>query len=195
MEQLLTERFKEPHFPEEISQFLLLDDESVFGYAKFANSQWAKRFLGREHFREVWASDWQAAEYPREYDEHVAKKLKEHYPDDEVIVDRFVKSPIRFAAEDDTPMIYMIDRKDHTEAYSLRERASIVSKLEEPIYIFRVYAVEKQAERVRNHIKKIYQSIKIYWKKGVSKVYVFHRRAWRPAPFDVSDLSLRSVFP
>jgi len=160
----LKDKFGDECFPQNPDEFLSLDDESIFQYAKASSQKnsWAGRFLRREHFREVWSSDRLADTFAdsREYDEQVAQMLKGYYKEDQVFVDRFVKAPIRFADEDNSPTIHIIDRKDQTVTYSLREMASVVSKLEDPIYVFRVYAEEKIAQDVYYRIKKIYHVFK-----------------------------------
>lgn len=143
--------------PSKPSEFARWDDYTVLVKAKDHQSQWADMFLNRKHFSRAYetelASTKEEREMQRKADAILVEELKKEFKSDLVIIDLFQKPAVKFTLADDTPTINIVSKDDPTKTYSLKDKAPIVAKLEEPIYAFRVYADDSIAKEVYKHIK------------------------------------------
>ncbi len=160
---LLQDKFGAPRFPVTVDDFLNLDDYAVVEQAKNINSPWANKFLNRIHYKCAWetqlsGSPGHKAEQ-RKLDLLVKQELEEQYSPHQVIVDWYQKAPIKFEV-DETPTISVIRQGSPVETDSFRDKAPVIAKLDDPIYIFRVYAIESLHRQIHEDLLMRYEILK-----------------------------------
>ncbi|AEG58487.1 HD domain-containing protein [Desulforamulus ruminis] len=159
LKDLLLEKNGKKRLPTNPEKFILWDDDAVLQEAKNSSSLWAERFLNRKHLKCVWETDPRPLKEERAYQTRIKDELESRYKSSQVIVDQYQKAPIKFDI-DGTPTIHVLSNQSATEAFSFRDKAPIVAKLEEPIYIFRVYTDEENAKEVKDYADMRYVILK-----------------------------------
>lgn len=143
--------------PSDVSEFINWDDYSVIEKAKTLDSPWADRFLNRKHLTCIWESEpaltAEERKLQRETELQIKDELEARYKPYQVIIDRYQKPPLKFTLSDGSPTISVISKGDPTKTYSLKDRAPVIAKLEEPIYVCRIYADEDVAKEVREYVQ------------------------------------------
>lgn len=142
--------------PKDVGAFIQWDDYSVIEKAKTIQSPWAERFLNRVHLKCIWESEpaltMEERIVQRESELQIKEELESRYPPYQVIVDRYQKPPLKFTLSDGSPTISIISKEDPAITYSLKDRAPVIAKLEEPIYVCRIYADMDVAKEVREYV-------------------------------------------
>lgn len=86
----------------------------------------------------------------KKFAEHIKSVLTQKgFNDNELIIDNIQHPPIRFSDEEGNPLIRILEKNG--VANSVNKYSSILSSLNDPIYIFRVYA----GEGIMADVKKI----------------------------------------
>ncbi|MCL5779538.1 MAG: HD domain-containing protein [Firmicutes bacterium] len=158
LKEILKLKYGKTKLPSDLEEFKKWDDYSVIENAKTISSPWAGKFLNREHLKCVWqtelASTKEEREKQRKIDSIIKEELEKKYKPYQIIVDLYQKPPLKFTLADGvTPTVSVISKENPTQTYSFKDRAPIVAKLEEPIYVFRVYADEDIAQEVKDFIQ------------------------------------------
>lgn len=149
LKEMLKEKYGKEKLPTDIDQFLDLDDYQVIEYAKNSNSKWADRFVNRRHLKCIEDGSSMISTGDQHYHEIIKSELESRFGDG-IIVDRTQKAPVRFEDESD-PTILVVDK--NLETYSFKQIAPVVAKLEEPIYVFRVYSEPNLENKIKEYIK------------------------------------------
>lgn len=165
LKEILKEETKAGKFPSDVEEFIQWGDYTIINKAKESQSPWANRLLNRVHMKYVFEHEPEKTpeerQLQREYELIIKEELEERYTPYEVIVDREQKVPIKFELSDDgPPTIIIVNKNDSNKIYPFKDRAPIVAKLEEPIYVFRVYADNDIEEEVTNYIRTRYKVLK-----------------------------------
>lgn len=157
LREILVRETSTGRLPSEVSEFIAWDDYSVIEKAKLLNSPWADRFLNRKHIKCVWETDpaltMDDRKVQREAELQIKEELEAKYKPYQVIVDRYQKPPLKFTLSDGSPTISVISKDDPTRTYSLKDRAPVIAKLEEPIYVCRIYADADVSKEVRDYVQ------------------------------------------
>lgn len=160
---ILKSSFGIDRLPVDVEEYLKLDDYSVIEKAKTVSSVWANKFLNRVHFKAVWETESVGSKEERaeqrKLDSIIKEELEAKYQLEQVIVDQYSKAPVKFEI-DESPTINIISKDSNIITHSFKQKAPIVAKLEDPIYIFRVYAEASIAQQVKNHIQMRYEILK-----------------------------------
>lgn len=157
LKEILARETDTGRLPKDVKEFIKWDDYSVIEKAKELNSPWAARFLNRVHMKCIWQSE--PAPTPeerliqRESELQIKDELESKYKPYQVIVDRYQKPPLKFTLSDGSPTISVISKEDPTITYSLKDRAPVIAKLEEPIYVCRIYADADVAKEVKDYVQ------------------------------------------
>ncbi|WEK54557.1 MAG: HD domain-containing protein [Candidatus Cohnella colombiensis] len=163
LKDILQSTYGNDRLPVDVEEYLKLDDYSVIEKAKTIKSVWADRFLNRVHLKCVWETEAvgskESRAQQRKYDSIIKAELEMKYKPEEVIVDQYQKAPVKFEI-DEIPTINIISKDSNIITHSFKEKAPIVAKLEDPIYIFRVYTDASIAQQVLGHIQMRYEILK-----------------------------------
>ncbi|MBJ6361628.1 HD domain-containing protein [Paenibacillus sp. GCM10012307] len=164
LKEILVRDSSTGRLPLEVQDFIKWDDYSVIEKAKEIKSPWADRFLNRVHLKCIWESEPAVTReervIQRECELQIKDELELKYKPYQVIIDRYQKTPMKFALSDGSPTISVISKNDPTAIYSLKDRAPVVAKLEEPIYICRIYTDSDVAKDVHDYVKMRYEVLR-----------------------------------
>jgi HD superfamily phosphohydrolase len=164
LKEILVNNTSTGRLPKEVHEFIKWDDYTVIEKAKEMKSPWADRFLNRVHLKCVWESEPATTReeriIQRECELQIKDELEAKYKSYQVIIDRYQKTPMKFALSDGSPTISVISKNDPTVTYSFKDKAPVVAKLEEPIYVCRIYADSDVAKEVSDHVKMRYEVLR-----------------------------------
>lgn len=157
LREILMKETETGRLPKDVSEFVKWDDYTVIEKAKSLASPWADRFLNRIHLKCIWESEpaltMEERKVQRESELQIKDELEARYKPYQVIIDRYQKPPLKFALSDGSPTISIISKEDPTVTFSLKDRAPVIAKLEEPIYVCRIYADADVAKEVREYVQ------------------------------------------
>ncbi|GIQ71167.1 HD domain-containing protein [Xylanibacillus composti] len=157
LRDMLAKETSTGRLPSDVSEFIKWDDYTVIEKAKSSDSPWADRFLNRKHIKCIWESEpaptLDERKLQREVELQIKDELEARYKPYQVIIDRYQKPPLKFTLSDGSPTISIISKEDPRMTYSLKERAPVIAKLEEPIYVCRIYADADVAKEVREFVQ------------------------------------------
>lgn len=164
LKEILARDTPSGRLPVRVGEFIQWDDYSVIEKAKGMDSPWADRFLNRIHLKCVWesepASTAMERELQRECELRIKDELERRYKPYQVIVDRYQKQPMKFDLSDGSPTIQVQSKSDPVVTFSLKERAPVIAKLEEPIYICRIYTDSEVREDVLEFVRASYMDVR-----------------------------------
>lgn len=136
-------------YPADIREFLMWDDYKVIELAKSLAHEnvWAERLVNRNHLKLVIDLSPHVKEDPELLLE-IKRTLELKYQPEQVFIDEYKKSPIKFRANDNEPTIRLVDREEET--YPVDEKSIVIKNFAVPIHIYRIYADREIAEDVRS---------------------------------------------
>lgn len=150
--RFIKESLKGNRYPSTVDEYLKWDDNRVLEMAK-ESTGWGYRFLHRNHFKQVFAGPKRQPQTDSEFKElkQVFMDIEHMFGYDKVITDAYQKSPIKFESEGE-PTISILKRDD--SLCSFKDVAPIVSLIEKPMLIGRVYAIESEKEHIAQVVKR-----------------------------------------
>ncbi|AOY78188.1 hypothetical protein BJL90_01290 [Clostridium formicaceticum] len=143
------------HLPIREEEFLQWDDNRVLEYIKNNPNSYNDMFLNRGHLKLVF----ERFPYIKEEEKLIISEIEElinnrRYLDTEVIVDRYTQNAIKFEDEMGNPSIGILDKNKnihHVDKYS-----SILSKINDSLDVFRIYANEEKRDEIIKVIEEAY---------------------------------------
>ncbi|WP_168413117.1 protein kinase domain-containing protein [Bacillus salacetis] len=151
LEKIMYNILPSNQIPSDINDFLKWDDHKVFEVIKNdQTSLWNKMFYTRNHPKLLFELFPHVNDEDKKFAEHIKSVLTQKgFNDNELIIDNIQHPPIRFSDEEGNPLIRILEKNG--VANSVNKYSSILSSLNDPIYIFRVYA----GEGIMADVKKI----------------------------------------
>lgn len=144
------------HYPADVSEYVEWDDFRVLEKAK-RSGDWGRRFLNRDHFVLAHSGP---PRPPRDGSElkqvkQIFLEIEHLFGDNKVITDAYGKAPIKFEHEDNEPTISILMKNDSLRSF--RDVAPIVSRIDTPITVTRVYSLKDIKDDVQHTLTRKFQ--------------------------------------
>ncbi len=128
--------------PADPVDFLKWDDIYVLQKSKEEQNEnvWAERLIHRKHLKLVREVFPHASKEDRDILKKIKEEIEKEFTRSSVYVDEYTQKPVIFQNEDGEPTIQIIDKRREQRAVPFYEKSKIIERLNEPIYIYRIYA-------------------------------------------------------
>lgn len=151
LHKFLKEFLPNGRFPENLDDFLALDDYSVWmeiGKRQDENS-WARGIVKRDTWSSVFESPSHAEAADSVEFRYIERELRKLFPEEQWYVDRASKAPHKLPATSDLedPKVVVLVRNG--QILDLNRESEIVRKIVSPITKYRVYAAPAIAKKVK----------------------------------------------
>lgn len=138
--------------PTDIEAFLEIDDHYVMQSIKSGETPYNQMYKKREHLKLIY----EKFPYVDDKEELLNMKIKDkidarNYDEKDVLVDEYSKPFVNFDDEEGNPLITVIDKDG--QSYPVNKASYLLSKMDRPIYLFRVYAREDMRYELDKIIK------------------------------------------
>ncbi|GAB7387453.1 hypothetical protein BSNK01_12890 [Bacillaceae bacterium] len=120
---------------------------------------WADRFINRRHLKLVQEVFPHASEEDRTIFKKIKEEIEQQFDVSSVYIDEYTQKPVMFQTKDGEPTIQVIDKGREQRAVPFYEKSKVIERLNEPIYIYRIYADEDSYKDVNSFFLRRYRHL------------------------------------